>query len=376
MKKLNNKGVALIVASLVLFVLVTLSAGFALAMITELNNARRYRDSAAAFWLAEGEINRFIKNPTMLDEKDSQTIPYGKDTVTITRDDSHINRRIITATATVGGSQRKIQIEYPAHAPEAFNTTMSADGNIVIEGNKASVLVNGKIRLSGKIINKAKHSNLLFFEDKMEGVNPDLASLSYPDANNNGVTDEFEDFVQINRRILASYPGNEVLYIQGNGTHTIVPNPSLYTKKIIYIEGREGMGNVIIPFNGIWGDDQNVTIITTGIVTYNLSGPWKNNSQLNIIAWSGYRETGILSGRHRGIIHTHGKAEFDEIYDTSITEGTIVANGGITLGEVWSPKTFNYADTRTDGMTPPGFEGLIATGSFGFETKPIFWKEI
>ena len=99
-------------------------------------------------------------------------------------------------------------------------------------------------------------------------------------------------------------------------------------------------------------------------------------SQLNIIAWSGYKETAVLPSSFKGVIFTHGKAVFDEVHDTSITNGSVIANEGIEVKEVWSTKTFNYADTRENGQVPPGFEGLIGGGITKYSIKPDLWKEI
>ena len=124
------------------------------------------------------------------------------------------------------------------------------------------------------------------------------------------------------------------------------------------------------------GKDQNLTIIATGTITHNLVGLASKDSQLNIIAWSNYFESSTLPSVHNGMIYTHGTAYFDEIHDTSTTNGSIVANDGIVVGEVWSTKTCNYADTRTKGVVPPGFEGLAGGSVSGYSLRPNLWREI
>ncbi len=291
------------------------------------------------------------------------------------KDDSNSSRRIITAVGVIRGIKRTVKIEYPANIPDVFIQTVSTGGDLAVTGSKATVLFNEKIRIGGKVLNTSKHSSL-FFEDKKEEVAENLASLVYPDANKNGITDEFDDFVQYNRNLVSEYSSNEVLYIKGNGTYFLGPDTSLAGKKIVYVEGKQGSGDVVIQFNAGLEENQNLTVITTGTVNYNQAGYASKNSQLNVIAWSGYKESAALPGSHNGLIFTHGVATFDEIHDTSITNGGVIANGGIAIREVWSTKTFNYADPRIDGSVPAGFEGLLGRGTSGYSSKPDSWKEI
>ena len=46
------------------------------------------------------------------------------------------------------------------------------------------------------------------------------------------------------------------------------------------------------------------------------------------------------------------------------------------MGEIWSTKTFNYADTTTDEIVPAGFEGLVGGGASGYVAEPDTWKAI
>ena len=376
--KLNNQGSALIFSFFVMSVLVTLSTAFAILTFGELNDARRYRDLTSAFWLAESGINLYMQNPSILNKVTLQSFHYKSGAFTDSKDDSRPGKRVITSTGFFGGSRRSIQIEYPANAPDVFNNVVSVDGNIMISGGKSAMAFNDKTRISGRVVNSSKHSQV-YFEDRQDGVAGDLVSLTYPDTNENGTEDEFDDFVQYNRKLLATYPKSEVVYIQGDDTFTFLPNKGLNGKRIVYIEGQEGKGNVTINFTGNWEDeDQNLTIISTGNVTFNQISPQmqESNSQLNIIAWSGYRETAALPGSHKGMTFTHGKAEFDEVDEASVTYGSVVANDGISIKEVWSKKSFNYADTRTKGVVPPGFEGLLGRGAYGFSARPSAWREI
>jgi hypothetical protein len=371
----NNKGAVLIAAYMALFVLVTLSSSVALFNFTELNDARRHQDTTAAFWLAEAGINQFLADPAMLNETGSKIINEENGTIELLRDDSNRKYRLVTATGTAGGSQRRIQIKYPALST-IFESTMSTKGSVFIEGRKSSLMINDKLRLGGNVVNTAMYP-ITFFEDAEEGVNDALVSITYPDADGNGTPDEFADFVAFYRNLVASYPEDQVVYIQGNDTYTITPDESLEDKKIIYIEGqREGEGNAIIQFTGALEQGQSLTVIATGTVMHNQAGLAQKDSQLNIIAWSDYFETSALPSVHNGMIYTHGSAYFDEMHDTSVTNGSVVANEGIVIREVWSTKTFNYADMRKRGVVPPGFEGLVGGGISGYTENPSSWREI
>jgi len=182
--------------------------------------------------------------------------------------------------------------------------------------------------------------------------------------------------VEFNRELIESYAREEVVYIQGNGTFTVIPDRSLKGKKIVFVEGEEGKGDVNIFFGSGLDEDQELTVISTGDVTFHQSGLAASGSRLNIIAWSGYQETAISPSLHNGLIFTHGVARFDSIRDKSVTNGTVIANDGIAFGEVWSTKTFRYSDMTSQGTVPPGFEGLRGRQSTGYVLDPSSWKEI
>ncbi|MDP2654440.1 MAG: hypothetical protein Q8Q08_10475 [Candidatus Omnitrophota bacterium] len=371
----DNRGSAFIIAYIVLFALVTLCSGVALLNFSEIHHSRRYYDSTAAFWLAEAGVNTFFKDPSLLGERVSTTIPFGRGMIHLRRDDSDPRVRKIISNGLVSGSRRSIQVELPARAPEVFESTISAKGDLEITGKKVSLAVNGRLRLSGKVNNGASYSSVLL-EDKQEGAKAKTVTMTYPDANNNGRADEFNDFVAFNRNLVESYPREEVVYIKGNSTYTVMPHGSLKGKKIVYVEGGKGAGNVVIQYVGEWGKGENITIISTGTVTLNHAGSTKDEGQMNVIAWEGYNETALLPGRHNGIIYTHGTANFFDIHDTSVTNGAVAANDGIKIGEVWSTKTFNYFDPRSGGAVPPGFEGLVGGGTTGYILVPVSWREI
>ena len=375
MRKLNNSGSVLVISYMVLGVLVTLSAGVALLGQSEINNARRYENSAGAFWLAEAGINMFMKNTAILDEKNPLKISYGNGTIQLSKDDTDLTKRKVTATGRVSGSQRKIEIVYPVEVPRIFRNTFSVKGDIVISGGKSSFLVQDKARLSGKVVTEAKYVNSIF-EDLKDGISSEMVGLSYPDADHNGKADEFGDFIETNKGVIAQYSKKEIMHIQGDDTITLAPTKALEQAKIVFVEGKEGKGDVIIPFSALLKEKQQLTVITTGTVFNNLMGDPAPNSQLNIISWKGYSESAAFPGSFRGLVYTHGKATFSDIYDSTETRGSIVANEGLVLGDIWSVKTFKYEDPRVGGLMPPGFEGLESGIGQKYSARPDSWREI
>ena len=374
MKKNNING-SILIATTVLYLLIALSMSFVLFNVSEMNAARRYYHSTAAFWLAEAGIHMFIKNSDMLNDSFSKTIPYEDGTINLLRDDSKSMFRLITATGIFGGVQRKIQIAYPVNIPEVYKNTLSSKGNITITGRKSSVIVNGKTRLTGQLINNANYGRSIFQDLKSDQDNS-LTSLSYFTGNSNNESNNFHYFMQNNKDLIAGYPEDTVLYIKTNGTYTLPNDGSLTGKKIIYIEGDSGGGNVLIQSHGAVAQNQNLTIISTGTVTFNQSGHQAPNSQLNIISWGGYNESVSSSSSHRGLIYTHGEATFNNINADSINYGGIIADGGMTFGEVWSTKIFNYADMTTGGYYPSGFEKLIGGSITTVAPYPTSWREV
>lgn len=381
---------ALISVYFVLSALITLSVGFAYSSINELSTANRYKDSTKSFWLAESAINDFIANTNMLDagqagvacdqstntcEKEFTVDGYA---ILLQKQDT-TDVRYVAALAEVKGHQRQIQVEFPKVAPDVFDNTMSSGGNITMTGALAILDVYGKTRLSGTFT-KSGIGTSAWFEDKQQGVSNTLTTLKYPDANNNGTTDEFTDFVEFNRDIVSTYAPGEVVYIQSNSTQNIVPNSQLAGIKIIYVEGTApGTGDVNIIFNASWQANQNITVISTGDVTYIQPLTVATNSQLNVIAWSDYSEPAILWSTHDGMTFAHGTARFRDVLDLSTTNGVVVGNNGIATNEIIAHKIFNFGDPLDENnQLPPAFEGLVTGSSSGssYVSTPNSWKEI
>jgi len=385
-KNLNNKGVALITAYFVLSTLITLSVGLAYSSINELSTANRYKDSTKSFWIAEAAINDFIADTNMLNsgqpnvgcEDDICAKEYTLDgyEIYLQKQDT-TSVRYVSALATVGGIQRQLQVEFPANPPDVFDNTISSGGNIALSGALSELEVYDKTRITGTFT-KSGIGLTGWFEDKQEGVSNTLTTLKYPDANNNGTSDEFNDFVEFNRDIVSTYDPDEVIYIQSNSTQNIVPNTQLAGTKIIYVEGTSaGAGDVNIIFNATWQADQNITVISTGTVNYIQPLTVASNSRLNTVAWDDYYEPSILYSTHSGVTYAHDLATYREVFDYSISEGSVIGNNGMTANEVVAHKEFNFEDpVDSDGNVPPGFEGLVGGSSGGYVSTPSSWKEI
>jgi hypothetical protein len=354
----NNRGSILLIAILVLYMMVALAVSFTGANLSEISNTRRYYHSAAAFWLAEAGINMYMHDPTILNDNGTKHVLYGDGEILISKDDSKSMLRLVTATGTYGGLKRSIQISYPSMVPQAYQNVISTRGDILVNGSKTSAIINGQARISGTIGGTSANADV-YFENFSEREPRSLTGL------------DAKDFIRSTRELVAGYPSEQVLYLKGNGTVILAPG-DVVGKTIVYVEG----AGVVINSNALVQPGQTLTVISTGNVTFNQNGFQPANSNLNIIGWEGYTESVAAASRHRGLIYTHGRAIFDNIKDSSTTTGGVIAEGGVVLGNIWSTKTFNYADMARGGICPPGFEALRGKGRLQVASKPISWKEV
>ncbi len=371
----DERGAALMISYFILAVLFTLMGAFALSTLQEVADASHYRDSVAAFWLAEAGLNQYLQDTSLLDGG-NVTLTYGSQSVLLSKDDSSGSDRIVTARGLVNQTARSVEAEFPPNPPEIFDNTMSTGGNIELLGLIAKLEVYGPTRLTGTF-SKSGFGASGWFEDKQEGVASGSTTFMYPDSDTNGTSDEFTDFVAFNRALVSTYPSDEVVYIQSDDTHLIYPGSGLTGKKVVFVEGSApDKGNVDVIFDAGWQSGQNLTIITTGSVDYVQPLQLATDSQLNIISWSGYEEASILYSAHKGVTYTHDEASFYSIFEYSETTGNLVANGGIEANEALSWKRFLYGNPLTDGNVPPGFEGLVSQSPGGYSSTPSSWKEM
>jgi len=256
-----------------------------------------------------------------------------------------------------------------------FDNTISTGGDLSLSGTFASLEVYGKTRLTGTYQESGPWVSG-WFEDKQEGVDSQLTTISYPDADENGTADQFNDFVEYNRDIVASYDPSEVVYIQTDNTVNVFPNSTLIGKKILYVEGSSsGTGDVNIFFDATWQDGQDLTIISTGTVDYVQPLQVQTDARLNTISWDDYNEFAVFVNTHDGVTYTHDEAEYFDILDVSVTEGSVIANQGIDTFEVIALKRFYFSDRIENGDLPPGFEGLLGINPT-LVTNPQNWKEL
>jgi len=371
----DERGAALMISYFVLAILFTLMGAFALSTVQEVTDASHYRDSVAAFWLAEAGVTQYLQDPNILDGGDV-TINYGLQSVLLTKDDSGGSERIVTARGLVNDTARSVETAFPVNPPALFDNTMSTGGNISLLGFIAKLEVFGPTRLTGTFT-KSGFGASGWFEDKQEGVASSSTTFTYPDSDVSGTPDEFNDFVQFNRDLVSTYPSEEVVYIQSDSTHLIYPGSGLSGKKVVFVEGSTpGAGDVDVIFDAGWQAEQNLTIITTGSVDYVQPLQLSSDSQLNIITWQGYEEASILYSAHNGVTYSHEDASFYSIFEYSETTGNLIANTGIAANEALSWKRFLYGSPLTEGNVPPGFEGLLSQGPGGYSSTPSSWKEM
>ena len=388
MKRLNRRGIVLIASYIVVIVFLTLGVAFYLTSIQELNNAKRYNDSTAAFWLCEAGMNEAVYN-LRLDPSwtPSGTVNLGDGIYTIQLSDAEA--KIITVTATVNNIQRRIQAKMP-YINSIFNNTISSGGDLFLSGAFARLEVYGqtkeeydagedtyaKTRLSGVYIKQGIGVSGVFDPPIEEGVSSELTTITYPDADENGTADQFNDFVEYNRDIVASYDPSEVVYIQTDNTVNVFPNSSLIGKKILYVEGSSpDTGDVNIFFDTTWQDGEDLTVISTGTIDYVQPLQFQQDARLSTISWDEYHEYAIFLSTHDGVNYAHDEAKYYDIFGISVTEGNIIANQGMSCTEIIALKRFYFSDRIENGDLPPGFEGLFGSAPT-LITDPQNWKEL
>jgi hypothetical protein len=376
-KRFKQRGVALAVAYMVVGALVTLSSGFIASTVGELRTAQYYKNSTKAFWAASSGINQFMANTTYLDAG-AKIIDVGSYTVLLTKADS-ASERLVRAVSTIGGTKRTIEITYPANPPGLFSNTMTNGNNFNLTGLLAVLNVDGKTRIGGNYT-KVGFLSVANFTDKQASQGTASTTLKYPDANGNGVGDEFADFKQFYQDQCATYLPAEVEHVVvGVGENVIIyPDQQNAGKRLIFVEGPgPGDGSVDIMFDASWRSSENLTVVSTGNVNYIEPLQLGVDSKLNIIAWQDYNETSILYSAHSGVVYTHDDANYYSVINYSVTDGSVIANDDINAMEALTSKQFHF-ETPLDaqGRVPPGFSGLVGQASPGYVSTPASWKEL
>ena len=363
---MNKRGVALILSYMVIGVLTVFGSIFVSRSVTESNIARRYLNSTRALWIAEAGLAEGYNN-----QVSTGGISFGDGTYQITITDTSSGREI-KSTANYGSAQRVVK-GYFLRIPFPFENTLSVGGNFSLTGVKAKTDVYGKTRISGVYSESSGATG--WFEDKQEGVSSVYTTIRIPDKNNNGTDDEFDDFILFGREAVTSYPPGQVVYLQTDGTVNIYPNSNLINKKVVFVEGSEpGKGDVNIFFDGTWQEGEDLTIISTGSVTYVQPLQVQENARLSIATWEQYHEVSIFRSEHESIIYVHDDANFVDILEWGSTTGNLIVNNDLSLREVLTYEKYYFSERAKNGDLPPGF--LYLCGGNGILTnKLVRWQE-
>jgi len=365
---------------MVITVLTILGSAFVIRSASESNIARRYVDSTRAFWMAEAGLAQayhdWVSNPAY--SGGTGSLGGGAYTIVKSATDPEVS-----VTGVFASGQRVIQASF-VRIPSAFENTLSSGGNLLLRGLAARVEVYDKTRISGQYYKEGLFASG-WFADKQEGVSQNNTTIKIPDYNNNGTSDEFADFVLFGRECVQSYPEGEAVYVQTNGTVNIFPDADLVGKKVVFVEGSSpGTGNVNIWFDGTWEEGEDLTVISTGQITYVEPLQFQEDARLNTASWGDYTEASIFRSEHESVVYTHDDANFVDILDWGSTIGNVIANDavkdhpsdpkkdGISFLELLTYEKIYYSDRAANGDLPPGFQYLSgATGT----PKLIDWQE-
>jgi len=352
---MDRRGAALILSYMVIAVLTVLVTAFVSRSISEGNIARIYTNSAKAFWIAEAGLAQAYSNFVNNVSQPTSPVNYGGGTYSI--DTSGFPS--VKITGTFGGVNRAVQASF-MRIPHPFEDTLACGGNLTLTGLLARVEVYGRTRISGQYSKTLGASG--WFEDKQERVSQDYTTIRIPDYNNNGTTDEFSDFVLFGQKAVQEYPSEQVVYIQNDGTVNIWPNRELANKKVIFVEGSSpGKGNVNVLFDTSWREGEDLTIISTGTITYLEPLQFQTNARLSFVSWNDYNEASIFRSEHESVTYSHANANFVDILDWGSTTGNVIVNGNVSLMEVLTYEKYYYSDRAANGDLPPGFKWLPGT---------------
>ena len=374
----NERGVVLALAIMVVGILITLSAGFTLSTFVELRAAQSYRDKTKAFWMASSGIHEFLDNAHYLD-RGPQTISFGSSSVVVSKDDSDRSRRVVRAVTQVGVAQQGIEVTFAGPPADLFRNTLTNGSDLTISGLTGRLDVNGKTRI-GDAYSKTGLQSVANFVDKKSGQGTASTTLTYPDFNRNGTADEFADFVQYYRNEMITRPPSETVWIQPvnpDDTVIIIPNQQLSKKKLIFIDAPEGKGDVTVIIDANWQPNKNLTIVSTGDITYVQPLQLNSNAKLNLISWKSYNEASYLYSAHNGFTYAHEDVNYFYALSYSYTTGNIVANRDLKFFEALTWQVFDFASPiDRNGNAPPGFKGLVSPAAGGYSLTPDSWKEI
>lgn len=370
----NERGAALLLCYLVITALSILSAAFVAGSVSEANQMRRHFASQEAFWIAEAGLNDALNNMRVSSSwtPGASPVAYGGGTYLVQKVTvgSGVELRVTgtydSVSRYVKGTMQRI--------PKPFENTISTGGDLSLAGLWANVKVYNKTRISGAY-NQGTAGSSVWFEDKQTGVSTDDTTLTVPDNDENGTPNQFSDFVLFGRDAVSSYAPDEVVYIQSSGTVNIFPDQALVGKKVVFVEGSTpGAGDVNIIFDGTWQEGEDLTVISTGTVTYLEPLQFQTDARLSVIAWDDYTEGSIFTSEHESVIYAHDDASFIDILEIGTITGNLIANDDISLLEWIANEKYYFSDRAKNGDLPPGFQGL-SSASGTLSTKLSDWQE-
>ncbi len=375
---MNKKAAVLAITCIMAVFLTVLGAAFIARSVQEKNLAVMFSDSAESFWIAEAglargynELSNYLYCADALNNWSDleENFAEGSYRVTLSLCDQGIRMQ---SEGSSRSGVKAVAAEFSC-IPFPFENTLSAGGDISLSGLLARVEVYGKTRISGSYSGSRWASG--WFEDKVEGVDPSQTTLEIPDYDDDGTTDEFDDFVVFGRETTSSYPEEERVYIQTDGDVLIYPDSSYVGKKVVFVEGSSpGAGNVFIVFDSTWQEDEDLTVISTGDVSYLEPLQFQEDARLSVISWGDYSEASIFRSEHESVIYSHHDANFVDILDWGSTTGNIIANNNISLLEVLTYEKYYYSERALNGDLPAGFDRL-AGGNGILSNHLINWQE-
>lgn len=371
---MNNRGSALLLSYMTVAFLTTLSSAFIARSVSEANLAKRQVASEQALWIAEAGLNDALVNIRASSSWTPSASPttYNGGTYLVTKVTNSSNVEL-KATGTYDNVTRRVKGEL-ASVPSIFDNTVSVGGNMTLTGLLARVEVYGKTRIGGAYSKTWGASD--YFADKVTGASADQTRLYIPDLDGNGTSNEFADFVEFGRDAVQSYDASEVVYVQGNSTVNIFPDADLIGKKVIFVEGTSsGSGDVNIYFDASWGAAEDLTVISTGTITYIEPLQFGEDARLSAVAWDDYVEASIFRSQHESVVYTHDDANFIDVLDWGSTTGNIIVNDSMSLTEVLTYEKYYFSDRLQNGDLPPGFDGFGSYGSSALASTLTNWQE-
>jgi hypothetical protein len=396
---MKKKGTALILTCAVTLTLGLLATGFLMRSIVEQRSTDTYAEDVRAFWVAEAGSSEAIVNlrnnpawnPGSLSQGERQVGTDGEFAVSVVTPAGNPNTREVTITGTIAGYrnyQKRIffTVDYtPVFHNEASVGDLLRGSGILfameIEGHTEVGTRAEKKDLFGGYVEDTSWITTHAGYDYDWHAEPD-PRIIYPDGPTdvNSTPDEFADFKDYNQQAINNYDPSEVIYIQTNNDVVIWPGwngqgkilvggsvltdgegqpITLSGKKVLYVEGdNAGDGDVEIYFGAaeVFGDDEDLTIITTGAVTYvePLQSP-DSDGRLSTISWDDYEEAGILWTNHNLNAYSHDDVNFLSLANASQTEGVYIANDDMEMVAILAKKTLIFPENI---IVPPGFEGF------------------